>query len=105
MQRFVMKKKTLHQMLVKSGVASGLPLLLSLGIVQPALAQASSPAAAPAENAAPPAPATRAPDGVPGGNGATAAQTDAAPPASGIARTCSATWAACAPSSAITGSR
>ncbi|WP_373688348.1 hypothetical protein, partial [Burkholderia pseudomallei] len=40
MQRFVMKKKTLHQMLVKSGVASGLPLLLSLGIVQPALAQA-----------------------------------------------------------------
>lgn len=79
MQRFVMKKKTLHQMLVKSGVASGLPLLLSLGIVQPALAQASSPAAAPAENAAPPAPATRAPDGVPGGNGATAVQTDAAP--------------------------
>ncbi|CAM8794281.1 Carbohydrate porin [Burkholderia pseudomallei] len=74
-----MKKKTLHQMLVKSGVASGLPLLLSLGIVQPALAQASSPAAAPAENAAPPAPATRAPDGAPGGNGATAAQTDAAP--------------------------
>ncbi len=81
MQRFVMKKKTLHQMLVKSGVASGLPLLLSLGIVQPALAQAPSPAAAPAENAAPPAPATRAPDGE------KLKQHDCAPVRSGTRRT------------------
>ncbi|AHI64092.1 carbohydrate porin [Burkholderia thailandensis] len=39
-------KKTVHHMLVKSGVASGLPLLLSLGVPHAALAQAASASAA-----------------------------------------------------------
>ncbi|AOJ11512.1 carbohydrate porin [Burkholderia mayonis] len=60
-------KKTIHHMLVKSGVVSGLPLLLSLGVAQPALAQAAN--AAPAATAAESAPA------------APAAQTAEAPPA------------------------
>ncbi|AOI47395.1 carbohydrate porin [Burkholderia oklahomensis] len=52
-------KKTIHHMLVKSGVVSGLPLLLSLGVAQPALAQAANAASAPAENAAPAAAAAQ----------------------------------------------
>ncbi|KVD74212.1 porin [Burkholderia sp. ABCPW 14] len=68
-------KKTIHHMLVKSGVVSGLPLLLSLGVAQPALAQAANAASAPAENAAPAATAAESTPAAP------AAQTAEAPPA------------------------
>ncbi|WP_063532983.1 carbohydrate porin [Burkholderia sp. MSMB1589WGS] len=58
-------KKTIRHMLVKSGIVSGLPLLLSLGVSHPALAQAAAadgaqtPSAAQAADAA----ATPAPTG------------------------------------------
>ncbi|MDN7674271.1 carbohydrate porin [Burkholderia oklahomensis] len=68
-------KKTIHHMLVKSGVVSGLPLLLSLGVAQPALAQAANAASAPAENAAPAAAAAQSTPAAP------AAQTAEAAPA------------------------
>ncbi|AIO68277.1 carbohydrate porin [Burkholderia oklahomensis] len=68
-------KKTIHHMLVKSGVVSGLPLLLSLGVAQPALAQAANAASAPAENATPAAAAAQSTPAAP------AAQTAEAAPA------------------------
>ncbi|KVE39063.1 carbohydrate porin [Burkholderia sp. BDU5] len=66
-------KKTIHHMLVKSGVVSGLPLLLSLGVAQPALAQAADAAPAPAENSAPAAAAAESPPAAPAARAAEAA--------------------------------
>ncbi|KVE26801.1 porin [Burkholderia singularis] len=46
-------KKTIHHLLAKSGVVTGLPLLLSLGVAQPALAQTANATPATPDNAAP----------------------------------------------------